>query len=117
VTAPAEWLSGERPPLPRREKTPLYEQALAAAALITADREARESTAVLYRVEALERVLEPEWPAEPPVEDGTVPSMPRVEVRRFSWRWVRVRLTWPRRVAGGLSALVLFATALGRWFA
>ncbi len=115
MIAATGWLdvTTDRPPLPRREKTPLYEQAVAAAALIQADREARESTAVLYRVEELNRVLDPKWPVVEPVNDGTVPSMPRFVARRFSWRWCKARLTWHRQVAGGMSGLVLLATLLG----
>ena len=114
MTAPADWLSGERPPLPRRETTPLYAQAVAAAALILADLEARESTAVLFRVNELERVLEPTWPTVEPEEDGTVPGLPRVQAQRWSLSWFKARLTWKRQVAGGMSGLVLLAT-LYRW--
>lgn len=116
MTAPADWLTGERPPLPRREQTPLYDQALAAAGVLLADREARESTAVLYRVEELDRVLEPTWPAVEPSEDGTVPALPRV-ARLGSWGWVRRNLNVKRLVAGGASGLVLAVTALAWWFA
>jgi hypothetical protein len=118
VTAPADWLT-ERPPLPRRELTPLYEQALAAAKQILADVEARESTAVLYRVEELERVLEPTWPAVEPVEDGTVPGMPHVTVEsavkppRWSRQWWVENLSFSRVVWAGSSAVVLLVTGLG----
>lgn len=106
MIAAAEWLdvTTDRPPLPRREKTPLFDALMAE----------HQPTQVLYRVEELERVLNPEWPAVEPVEDGTVPSMPRVvAVRRFSWKWLKKRLTWPRQVAGGMSGLVLLATLYG----
>jgi len=108
VTAPADWVTGERPPLPRREKTPLYDQAWAAAQLILADVEARESTAVLYRVEELTRVLEPEWPV---VDQDTVGMA--VKPRRFSRQWWAENLSFSRVVWGGSSAVVLLVTGLG----
>lgn len=116
MTAPADWLTGERPPLPFRERTPLYDQAKTAAAQLLRDLGERERTAVLYRVEDLTRVLEPTWPAVDPSEDGTVPAMPRVKPRRWSRRWLRENLTWKRQVVGGMSGLVLVVAALGRWF-
>jgi hypothetical protein len=55
----------------------------------------------------------PVWPSVdqdfPPVS-GVLFDEPTVRfrpVRRFSWRWVKARLTWPRQVAGGMSALAL----------
>lgn len=38
-----------------------------------------------------------------------------VKPPRFSRRWWRENLTWRRQVAGGLSGLVLLATAWGWW--
>ena len=110
MTPPADWLS-ERPRLPRREQTPLYEQALTAAAQIREDLEARESTAVLYRVEELQRVLDPVWPS---VDPDTVEFR---RPRRTFGRWLRDNWNVKRGLAGGASAVVFLATALGRWLA
>lgn len=114
MTAATDWLNPniERPPLPRREVTTIYTQALAAARSQLA---ALEETAVLYRVEELDRLLEPASPVAEPVE----PEFPAVHGElpsRFTWRWVKARLTWPRLVGGSASGLVLVITGLGRWF-
>ncbi len=96
TTAAAAWLSGERPPLPHREKTPIFD----------------EVTKELAAVEAVEP--EPEWPTAEP-DEPTV-EFERVTPERF-WRWLRSRRWTPARVVvGSSSALVLLVTAMGAWF-
>lgn len=112
MTAPADWLTDARPPLPHRVYLPLYQEALAASKRLLGDLEAREATAVLYRVEELTAVLEPAWPTEEP-------DAPTVQIAvkppRWSLRWFRENLTAKRVAAGGASGLVLAITALGSW--
>lgn len=126
MTAPADWLTDKRPPLPHRVYLPLYQEAVTASKQLLGDLEAREATAVLYEVGELQRLLdltvpampaivdEVTWPDHKPVEDGTVPEWPRVS-RRSVWRWVGDNLNAKRLVAGGASGLVLAITALGSW--
>lgn len=107
MTAPTEWLSGERPPLPRREKTVIFDAEFA-------DR-FNSATAEL-----------PVWPAAEPVEGGVPPVWPRgaepptvefapVRPRRSMKRWLLDNLTVKRIAAGGLSAVVFVVTGAG-WF-
>lgn len=112
MTAPADWLTDARPPLPHRVYLPLYQEALAASKQLLGDLEAREATAVLYRVEELTAVLEPAWPTDEP----DAPSVQiAVNPPRWSLRGIRKRMTLPRILAGGASGLVLAITALGSW--
>lgn len=112
MTAPADWLTDARPPLPHRVYLPLYQEALAASKQLLGDLEAREATAVLYEVRELQRLLEPEpvWPTEEP-------DAPTVQIAvkppRWSLRGIRKRMTLPRILAGGASGLVLLAGFLG----
>jgi hypothetical protein len=92
MSASIDWLSGELPPVPRDDSTPLFDE-------------------VTLR-------FAPVWPVVEPSEDGTVPSMPPVKpaglvrraVRRFRLaRWTAGRVTW------GLSSAVLFVGSGALW--
>lgn len=132
MTAPADWLT-DRPELPSRremaaqiaavnrgdwppspEPTPLLSEVLADVRRKMQDREEQDRTAVLYRVEELRQLLEPEpaWPTEEP-DAPTVQIV--VKPPRWSLRWFRENLTAKRIAAGGASGLVLAITALGSW--
>lgn len=116
MTAPADWLTDARPPLPHRVYLPLYQEALAASKQLLGDLEAREATAVLYRVEELRQLLEPEPEPAWPTEEPDAPTIQiAVKPPRWSLRWFRENLTAKRIAAGGASGLVLAITALG-WF-
>ena len=113
MTAPADWLTGPRPPLPFRERTPLYDQAKTAAAQLLRDLGERERTAVLYRVEELTAVLD-SWP----VVSGVLPAElveQAVKPRRWSRKWWRENWTAARIAGAGASVLVFAAIGAG-WF-
>ena len=104
MSAPVDWLTGERPPLPHRERTPLFDQV-----------EAEVRTAW----PSFDQDSQPSMPIQPPrrgepTEVIPVVEEPTVQFRPLS-RWGRLRrkLTWQRQIAGGLSGLVLLATAWG----
>lgn len=113
MTAPADWLdvNKERPPLPRREKTPIFEEEFA-------DR---------FDSATLELPVVRVWPVEAPAETDVHAVSPRVgdepaaEFRavkpsRFSREWWRGVLSLPRLVAGGASAAALLYGGIGAWF-
>jgi hypothetical protein len=96
VTASTDWLSGNRPPLPRREKTPIFDDEFAG------------------RLDAVLNNDDPVWP-------GVDPDAPTVEFRpvkppRWSRRWWRENLSGARVAAAGASGAVLLWGLVGRWF-
>lgn len=109
MTVPADWLdvNKDRPPLPRRERTPIFAE--------FADR---------FDSATLELPVVPVWPVEAPVEADVHAVAPRVvdeptvefavvKPSRFSREWWRGVLSLPRLVAAGSSAVVLLVTGLG----
>lgn len=132
MTAPADWLT-DRPELPSRremadqiaavnrgdwppspEPTPLLSEVLADVRRKMQDREEQDRTAVLYRVEELRELLEPEPEPAWPTEEPDAPTVQiAVKPQRWSLRGIRKRMTLPRILAGGASGLVLLAGFLG----
>jgi hypothetical protein len=107
VTAPADWLPGERPPLPHRIK-PESEP-------YVGRHRAKDWDDTDFIPSPVPRQCVPGWPEIDLDGEALTVEFAAVKPRRWSLRWLRDNLTWKRQVAGGLSGLVLLASAWGWW--